>query len=169
MKNALLLIAGLLALFLVGKEMTRPKLKYFSASEFGAWWPLMNAELLKKLDEFREAWGAPVEISKASGSLGRYGGSDDHSQHNIDLWGEVSAADLFPKVSDGNGGYRYMQTVEERSRAYQIALKVGFTGIGLYTDTKPGNLMHVDTRKADRVALWSRVNGQYRGIGEVLA
>ncbi len=171
MKNPLFLIAGLLALFLTGRAMTRPKLNHFTASEFGVWWPLMSADLLLKLDAFREQWGAPVEISRADGALGRHGGENDKSQHNIDRWGQVLAADLMPKVADGQGGYRYMQTREERNRAFAIAKAVGFTGIGIYTDTNPGNLLHVDVRKTntERVATWSRVNKQYKGILEVLA
>lgn len=169
MKKTVLIILGLIAVFLIGRYMTRPKLSHFKASEFGLWWPLMNADQLRKLDAFRKAWGYPVEISTANGSLGRHGGEESNSQHNVDKWGEVHASDVFPKVPDGKGGFRYMQTVDERRRAYDIALSVGFSGIGLYTDTKPGNLLHVDNREAERVALWSRVNGDYLGINEVLS
>ena len=142
------------------------KLKYFSSSEFGVWYPLMSLELLKKLDKFREEWGYPVEISKANGAIGRES-KDSHSQHNIFKWGEVRAVDVFPRTASG-----YITTAEERYRAYEVAKKVGFTGIGLYTDTAPGNMLHVDVRE-DRQpgspALWSRVSGVYGGISEVLA
>lgn len=159
---------ALAAAVIGGKAAMQPKLQHFAAGEFGLWYPLMNQELLLKLDAFREAWGAPVEISKAAGSLGRHGG-DAGSQHNVDRWGKVNAVDTFPKVPDGVGGYRYIETAQERNRAYQIALSVGFTGIGIYTDTTPGNLLHVDVRQAERVATWSRVAGEYKGLYEVLA
>ena len=155
------------AALVLGKVMSRPDLTYFSASEFGIWWPLMNRDLLLKLDRFRELWGAPVVISKAAGSIGRHG--DGNSQHNVDRWGEVRAVDVFPMVPDGAGGFRYMSTSADRQRAYEVAIQAGFTGIGLYTDTQPGNLLHVDNRPGDRVAQWSRVDGRYLGIGEVLA
>jgi hypothetical protein len=163
-------ILGVAALGLIGgKAVTRPSLTYFKASEFGIWWPLMNADLLLKLDAFRERWGAPVVISSAQGALGRHAGGDNSSQHNVDKWGEVKAVDVFPMVSDGEGGYRYMSTASERQRAYDVALAVGFNGIGLYTDTKPGDMLHVDVRDAAQVALWSRVEGDYFGIQQVLS
>jgi hypothetical protein len=150
--------------------MKKPTLKHFRASEFGIWWPLMDDDLLKKLDAFRERWGYPVEVSKADGSLGRHGG-ESHSQHNVDRFGKVKAVDFFPKVPDGRGGYRYMQTVAERDRAYRIARQVGFTGIGVYTDTQPGDMMHGDVREpkaSGYVATWSRIGGEYFGVDEVL-
>jgi hypothetical protein len=162
--NAALSIIAIIISIGIYKTMKKPKLKYFKAPEFRAWWPLMNNDLLLKLDAFREAWAAPVEISKASGSLGRHGGNGDGSQHNIDLLIEVGAVDVFPKRPDGS----YISTIEERQRAYEVAISVGFTGIGIYTDTSPGNLLHLDNRDSERVALWSRIDGEYLGINEVL-
>jgi len=141
--------------------MTRPELKYFQPKEFGKWWPLMSAELLEKLDLFRERWGAPVSVSPVEGGIGRH--DDSHSQHNVNLWGEVRAVDVFPQG---------MNSAESRARAFQIAVDVGFTGVGLYTDTQPSNLLHIDVRKdrsEGQPATWSRVDGQYKGITEVIA
>lgn len=166
--NPLTLIGLGALIYMATKTATRPDLKHFTPSEFGLWWPLMNAELLTKLDAFREAWGAPVKISPASGGIGRHQGSDGTSQHNIDKWGEVRAVDVFPLVEVRPGEYRYMNSQADRARAFNTAKQVGFRGIGLYTDTTPGNMLHVDTRDADRVATWSRVAGNYRGISEVL-
>ncbi len=166
-----LLAAGFFAYWVL-KTMRQPRLKYFKPSEFGIWYPMMSAELLLRLDEFREQWGAPVVISSAAGGIGRHGGDENHSQHNVDKWNEVRAVDVFPKVPDGLGGYRYINTPEERERAYQVAKQVGFTGIGLYTDTKLGNLLHVDVRQgyvAGMPATWSRVDGVYKGLSEVFA
>ena len=86
----------------------------------------------------------------------------------MDAWGEVRAVDVFPLVEIRPGEYRYMNSQADRARAFNTAKQVGFRGIGLYTDTQPGNMLHVDTRDADRVATWSRVAGNYRGISEVL-
>ena len=159
-KNTLiLLIMGAVTVFYGGKYMSKPKLKYFKASEFGLWYPMMNNDLLMKLDKFRELWGDIVVISPVVGGLGRHGGEDNTSQHNVDKWGEVLAVDVFPTGMDN---------ISERRRAFAIAKSVGFTGIGLYTDTKPSNLLHVDVRKADKLATWARVNGEYVGINQVV-
>jgi len=144
-------------------------LKHFTKDEFGQWWPLMNQELLQKLDAFREQWGAPVVVSPAEGGIGRHLGEFGTSQHNVDAWGEVRAVDVFPMVPAGRAGYRYINNADERQRAYDVARAVGFTGIGLYTDTSPGNMLHVDVRPTEDLATWSRVNGDYLGIGRVLA
>lgn len=143
--------------------------KYFKQSEFREWWDQMSPELLAKLDAFREAWGAPVVISTAQGSLGRNLGNASESQHNVDAWGEVRAVDVFPQVPAGAGGYRYISTRTDRERAYEVAKAVGFTGIGLYTDTAPGNMVHLDVRTSSRVATWSRVDGDYLDIRSVIA
>ena len=69
-------------------------MKYFRPTEFREWWELMSIDLLEVLDDFRDIWGAPVMISPHADALGRHGGRDDLSQHNVDKWGEVRAADL---------------------------------------------------------------------------
>lgn len=150
---------------------TRKKttMRYFKPAEFGRWWPDMSPELLEKLDEFRHQWGGPVVISPAEGGIGRNLGHNSRSQHNIDLWGEVRAVDVFPQVPDGAGGYRYMDSRADRERAYRVARAAGFTGIGLYTDTRPGNMVHLDVRPKTSVATWSRVDGNYLDLGAVLA
>ncbi len=144
-------------------------LKHFSPDEFGQWWPLMNQQLLQKLDAFRERWGAPVVVSPAEGGIGRHLGEFGTSQHNVDAWGEVRAVDVFPMIPLPGGGHRYMTSAEERQRAFEVARAVGFTGIGLYTDTQPGDMLHVDVRPTGDLATWSRINGDYLGIGRVLA
>ena len=161
MNRALIAISSLFILLLLGRAMLRPKLNYFSASEFGVWYPLMNRDLLLKLDAFRERWGRPVAISGNAAALGRH--DDSESQHNVTRWGEVRAVDVFPEG---------MNSAAERQRAFDIAKAVGFTGIGLYTDTSAGNMLHVDVREPKShgyVATWSRVAGEYGSIYEVLA
>lgn len=129
--------------------MSRPKLTYFKASEFGPWWPLMNRDLLLKLDAFRERWGAPVQISPAEGGTGRE--DDSNSQHNALKWGEVRAVDIMPHGMD---------TPAMRQLAVTIAEEVGYTGIGVYPDWKPHPGIHVDVREPEipgHVAKWSGV------------
>ncbi|MFL1484894.1 hypothetical protein [Marinobacter sp. LN3S78] len=149
-------------------------LQHFSPSEFTDrygtnWYSQMHPELLRKLDAFRERWGHPVMVSNAKGAMGRHQGPSGTSQHNVDAWGEVRAIDVFPKLPAGASGYRYIEKASERARAYQVARAVGFTGIGLYTDTSPGDMLHVDVRPSSGVATWSRVDGNYLDIGQVIA
>jgi hypothetical protein len=126
-----------------GKAIMQPKLKYFSISEFGIWWPLMSRDLLLKLDLFREKWGAPVDITSAEGGIGRE--DESGSQHNVLKWGEVRAVDILPQG---------MNTSEDRQRAVTIARQVGFTGIGVYPDWKPSAGLHLDVRQG-KFASWS--------------
>ena len=117
-------------------------LTYFKPEEFGEWWPLMNTDLLTLLDEFRDRLGSAVMISPAAGSLGRNDGVS-LSQHNVDMWGEVRAADvMFPGLDRS-----------DLERAAKIAEEVGFTGIGAYPDWSPYVGMHLDVRQS-RVSGW---------------
>lgn len=148
----------------------KPKLRFFKPLEFGFWYPLVNDDLLLKLDKLRGLWGYPIEISTASGAVGRF--DDSESQHNVaHTGGTIKAVDVFPKLPNGEGGWRYMQTASERRAFYQVALQAGFNGIGLYVDTMPGDMAHLDIRGVNDSsrATWSRISGQYRGINEVLA
>ncbi len=158
-----LVFVGVVVAWLVMKAVKKPKLEYFTPAEFGVWYPMISDELLLKLDRFRALWGAPVVISSAAGSIGREDGSG--SQHNVLRWGEVRAVDVFPMLLGGG----YLSTVEQLQRAYDIARQAGFTGIGLYTDTKPGFMVHLDVRPgvAGDPAKWARVQGSYTGIGAV--
>lgn len=136
-----------------GIEMPEQELKplrYFTPSEFGEWWPLMSTDLLTKLDEFRHRLGVPVRISPHPRAIGRYDGVTNASQHNVDMWGEVRAADvMFEGV-----------TLE---RAYQVAKEVGFSGIGAYPHWQPTQGLHLDVRPSalGYVATWAglTVNG----------
>ena len=142
--------------------MEKPVLTYFTPSEFREWYDQMSVKQLLALDEFRRLWGRPVVISAHPDALGRHGGSTDQSQHNVDLWGEVRATDIFPEGL----------TEENAHEAYQLARQAGFSGIGIYNDTKPSMMMHVDVRP-DRSpaspAKWARVDRNYVGIEKVFA
>tara|TARA_Y100001951_G_C11280659_1_gene265133 strand:- start:89 stop:529 length:441 start_codon:yes stop_codon:yes gene_type:complete len=136
-------------------------LRYFDASEFGEWWPYMNKELLKVLDEFRHLWGAPVHISPARGALGRK--DQTKSFHNFSRYKEVLAADIFPEGLD-EGNFR---------DAVSLAKEAGAKGIGLYPEWRYGEHtsgMHLDVgvRGGDGMGYWSRVGGRYYAIDKVL-
>lgn len=127
-------------------------LSYFKESEFRGWFGLMDKDLLIKLDLFRHLWGAPVMISPHPDALGRYLGSGSGSYHNVDAHGEVKAVDVFPSGL----------TPENAERAVKLAEQAGFGGIGVYTDTVPSVMMHLDTGPRGR--RWARVSGEYVGI-----
>lgn len=133
-----------------------PPLRHFSPAEFRQWWPKMSNDLLYKLDEFRELWGAPVVISSHPDALGRNAG-ESRSYHNVDRWGEVRAVDVFPRGL----------TKATAARALACAEQAGLGGIGIYTDTSPSMMMHLDNR-AGR-GRWARVAGKWVGIDHAMA
>jgi len=152
----ILLIVGGIFLYIGGQTVRREllNLQYFKASEFGVWYPLMSVDILVKLDKFRELWGDQVMITPVQGGIGREDNSG--SMHNVLKWGEVRAIDVFP---------RGMDSLADRQRAFKLAKQAGFTGIGLYTDTRPSNMLHVDNR--DSPLFWTRVNKVYN-YGKIL-
>lgn len=169
MKEIGMAAAGVTALYSAwyAAKAATVSLRHFQPSEFGLWWPFMSTDLLERLDAFRAAWGHPVQISPAPGALGRVAGAGEAgnaSQHNVIRWGEVRAVDAFPTVIED--GRRRGATKGEMQLAVEIARTVGFRGIGVYPDTKPYPMMHLDVRPADRVATWSRIDGQYLALSE---
>lgn len=163
---ALVLLSTLAGVLLM---IPNNRLWHFKPEEFREFWPLMSHELLFKLDAFRGYLprGWTVHISPHPDALGRYLGPDNESQHNIDRWGEVRASDVFIR----NAELEYISTFEERQIAEAAARRAGFTGIGIYVDTVPGNMMHLDVRQDRGVsdpATWSRVAGVYGGLDAVV-
>lgn len=125
-------------------------MEHFRPAEFREWWGQMSVRLLHVLDAFREEWGEPCVVSPHPDALGRNLGADGSSQHNVDRWGEVRACDLFPRGMDDRADF---------ARAYEIAKYVGATGIGIYTDTRPSPMIHLDVRVDRSVgdpATWCR-------------
>ena len=126
------------------------ELKYFVKEEFYDWWPNMNHDLLRMLDRFRHYWGEPVQISPVNGGLGRRDNSN--SFHNVNRWGSVLAADIFPLG---------MKTKEDFEMAIKCAEKAGAKGIGLYPEAilsgKPSPMLHLDVgrRGGDGMGYWS--------------
>lgn len=135
---------------------TTPRLAYFDAAEFRGWYGKMDRELLERIDEFRGRWGFPVIISPAAGAIGRHLGPSGASYHNVDRYGSVMALDVMPKVVSGQ--LVRGCTVAELHGAYQLAVKCGFTGIGVYPDWQPYPGLHLDVRpgrSAGDPATWS--------------
>ncbi|MCJ8334656.1 MAG: hypothetical protein MJH10_10485 [Epibacterium sp.] len=138
------------------------KLDYFTPEEFRECWAQMHPTTLKCVDAFRHAWGAPCTVSPHKDALGRNLGKGKLSGHNVDEWEWVYAVDLFPKG---------MHTEQDLARAYRCARKANATGIGLYTDTRPSFMIHLDTRPdrtPDNPRLWCRDAGQYKAIETVM-
>lgn len=142
------------------------KLKWFKPSEFSGHFHDISPDTLYALDKFRELWGRPVTVSPVEGAIVRHGGNGDTSQHNVDLWGVSRAIDFFPKGLSASNA----------ERAYQLAREAGFSGIGIYNDTKPGWMMHGDTRTdktPENPAKWARIRvagkRKYVAIDEVFA
>ena len=161
------------ALFLAGAWVavtaSKPALSYFSADEFGIWFPVVDDELLVKLDDLRARWGYPIHVSPVGGAVGRADASD--SQHNIiHNLGHVRAVDVFPEGASGAG-----MNLQEASAFIELVSEVGFSGYGIYLDTvyqgQPWIMAHLDVRadrSADNPATWSRIAGQYRPLFEAL-
>lgn len=140
-------------------------LEHYEKEEFRDWADDMSPRLTTMMDVLRHMIGSAIIISPHPDSLGRELGSGDGSAHNIDLWGEVLAADWFiPHVTTRGAVEDVVNTMR----------KIGFTGIGVYTDTvylgKPLTMFHGDvrpTRKMGDPATWGRVwdrdeNGKVR-------
>lgn len=134
-------------------------LRYFDPDEFREWWPHMSLRLLVLLDSLRHQWGAGITVSPVTGALGRHNGDSDPTQHNIDRWGEVRAADVFLSGMDCRS---------TANRAVGLAMRTGFTGCGVYPHWRPSPGMHLDVRTSaepGEPALWGMVDdgqGQYQ-------
>ncbi len=137
-------------------------LEHFDMEEFRDWADEMSPRLLTMLDILRHQLGRAVIISTNPHSLGRSLGRNDTSAHNIDHWGEVLAADFFVE------NLTHRVAVED---VYQKMKRIGFTGIGVYSDTyyldKPHTMFHGDVRPNERMgqpATWGRINNRYTSL-----
>lgn len=129
------------------EEFVRP---HEEGAETECWFDAMDPRLLVLLDAFRSHINQPVEISPAPGALGRRRG-DASTQHNVDRWGQVRAADLM--LGWLTSRKAVVESVETLSR-------IGITGIGIYPHWSPQPGIHVDTRrdrKPNAPALWGGV------------
>ena len=133
------------------QQSALPELRNFSPKEFGIWWALMNPDLLTRLDDFRDRLGFPVSISTAPGAIGRHTGNPS-SQHHVTR-GKIAAVDVMPHWPLGG-------TKGELRQAYNLAVELGFTGVGLYPDWSPRPGLHLDVRddrQAGNPATWSGI------------
>lgn len=136
--------------------------QHFTSDEFREWADDMSPRLVTLLDVLRFRIGSPIVISPNPDSLGRELGQHDESAHNIDYWGEVLAADFFvPHVSTRGAVEDVLHNMEQ----------LGFTGIGLYTDTqyhgRPLPMVHGDVRPnrdMGQPAIWGRIRGEYTSL-----
>lgn len=132
-------------------------LRYFRDDEFRGWFADCSVRLLVLLDSFRHQWGRPVTISPVNGAIGRRMNRAE-TQHNIERWGEVRALDIFAEGLTTRG---------DMERAVGLAMRTGFTGIGVYPDWQPHPGLHLDVRTSEAPgdpALWGGLDdgeGQY--------
>ena len=123
-------------------------LKWFLPDEWRGQWPLLSAELLRNLDQFRDNIGAPVIISPAPGALFRVKSKNEqgNSQHFYGRAADIMLpGGLAPGVIDA-------------------AKAAGFTGIGAYPHWAPYPGLHLDVRPG-ALATWAGIDpfggGQY--------
>lgn len=116
-------------------------MKHFTQAEFQGWFPLMNKDLLEKLDELRELCGSAISLSPAEGAIGRRMGLSKRSYHNLDYHGSVMAVDVMPAHDD-------------LAHMFKLAKQVGFGGIGLYPHWKPRHGLHLDVRPKKHKQRW---------------
>ena len=140
--------------------LSKPALANFNATEFGIWYPLVDNDLLKKLDQLRSEWGHSISVSPVDGAIGR--ADDSASQHNvINNGGKINAVDIFPSF---NGRAIHP---DDLATFYDLAKSIGFTGIGVYRDTVfrgvPWSMFHLDVRDSG-FANWGRVAGNYTDL-----
>jgi len=141
-------------------------MQYFTPAEFREWYSDMSPRLLTLLDVLRFTLGKSIVISPVDGALGRKKGPSDLSCHNIDVWGEVLAVDLFCP---------WIKSEDEVRHVFNRMRELGFTGIGVYSDTKFGGkpmpMFHGDVRPTEKMghpATWGRVAGKYTTINEAI-
>ncbi len=129
--------------------MNDPHLTYFGDHEFVRdgvqWMPLMASDLLVKLDVWRHMIGRKVRVSPHPRAIGRKDG-DSQSTHNIEFWGKVLGIDVIPE---------YVKDQDDAWELYDIAFRVGFTGIGFYPHWRDENGdyvsgYHLDVRRSRR-------------------
>ena len=137
--------------------------QHFTQEEFREWSDDMSARLVTMLDVLRFKLGSPIGISASEYALGREIGRNELSEHNIDHWGEVLAADCFI-----SGIYNRAQS---EAVVYE-ATSIGFTGIGVYSDTHNNKgeeqvMFHLGVRPNELMgspATWGRVDGEYTSL-----
>jgi len=134
--------------------------QHFTQEEFREWAEDMSPRLVTMLDVLRFKLGSAIEISGSEYALGRNLGLGYLSEHNIDYWYEVLAVDCFIR-----GIYNQLQV----EAVVSIATGIGFTGIGVYSDTSNNYgeeqvMFHFGVRPNELMgapATWGRVDHDY--------
>jgi len=137
--------------------------QHFEAEEFREWSDDMSARLVTMLDVLRFRLGSAIAVSASEYALGRNLGRGKMSEHNIDEWGEVLAVDCF------------ISGVYSRQQAEGVvheAIAIGFTGIGVYSDTRNNQgevqvMFHLGVRPNESMgspATWGRISGKYTSM-----
>ena len=137
--------------------------QHFSQEEFREWAEDMSPRLVTMLDVLRFRLGSAIAVSASEYALGREIGRNELSEHNIDHWGEVLAADCFI-----SGIYNRAQS---EAVVYE-ATSIGFTGIGVYSDTHNNKgeeqvMFHLGVRPTEMMgspATWGRVDHDYTSL-----
>ena len=137
--------------------------QHFQDVEFREWADDMSPRLVTLLDVLRFKCGSPIEPSLNAGALGRRLGAGSQSAHNVDVWGQVLAVDFFVSGVFGR---------EQAEEIVNLMRGLGFTGIGVYTDTRNNRgveqvMFHGDVRPTAAMgnpATWGRVNGNYTSL-----
>lgn len=138
-------------------------LVYFAPEEFTRngvdWWYQIDPRLLVMLDVVRFMWGSSIEVSQDDQAVGRFLGNSP-SQHNVERWGECRAVDVLPSRIVSRG---------DAQRFFDLAVAVGFTGVGVYPHWHSGVGFHLDTRRHYRPgdpATWGALMRQVVDEGE---
>lgn len=118
----------------------------------------MSPRLLTLLDVLRFTLNKPIVISPHKDALGRRLGPNEMSSHNIDVHGEVLAADFFCP---------WIRHQDEVRHVFNRMRELGFTGIGVYADTQYKGkfcpMFHGDVRTTHKMgspATWGRIAGK---------
>lgn len=104
----------------------------------------VDARVVQALQVWRDLCGKPIALTPVPEGIFRTEGSPTSQHFAV---GRLSTAlDVFP--ADPREAYLHALDVE------------AFRGIGLYLDTRPSQMMHVDVRSGKRI-LWVRDKGTY--------
>lgn len=128
------------------------------------WYDLYNPRWLVLADSFRLQTGKCI-LSPHPRALGRRDdiiGGTGYDAHNIDKHGLVEAGDTFPYINELEGESLSMY------KAFNIAKKIGFTGIGIYPEwtlnEKRRCGIHLDVRSGilpGNPTTWGYVDGKF--------